>query len=57
MKKNVGLGRIKQVKRVEQIIFMDKLSRDLEEKLIFAEAMEDLKRLVMEKIGGKAGEC
>ena len=57
MKKNVGLGRIRRIKRVEQIIFMDKLSRRLEERVIFAEAMSDLKKLVIEKIGGKTGEC
>ena len=45
------------MKRVEQVVFMDKLNRELEERMILAEAMEDLKRLVVGKIDGKTGEC
>ncbi|MBU4210338.1 hypothetical protein KKC08_04370 [Patescibacteria group bacterium] len=57
MIRNTGLGRIKQIKRVEQVVFMNKLNRELEERMILAEAMEDLKRLVVGKIDGKTGEC
>ncbi|MBU1088341.1 hypothetical protein KKA02_00465 [Patescibacteria group bacterium] len=57
MRKTTGLSRIKQMKRVEQVVFMDKLNRELEERMILAEAMEDLKRLVVGKIDGKTGEC